>query len=208
MEVKFYKSCSETPLSVFIECLVEGNLKALIISGEPTSEQLAMAWAELFSEFTDLNADNEQMYVLTLQGEITLIHEEIAEVEGVLYFLSPEMLPFSITMKDELLNVLHKYDYPHEIDVSEPGYVEQLEIIANRLCPIKLKLQMKMRELSEYNQEKKNDSIDKQYFSRMLVRLSKFQGFNIRAKDITVEEFVMICKEYNSYYKKQEEPED
>lgn len=206
---KYYSKCEDCPLNVFIECLVEGNLKSLIISGEPTSEELAIAWAEIYSEYCDLNADNEQMYILTLQKEIILLNHEITEVETVIYFLSPVMLPYSKDKKSELLSIIQKYDYDFKLDESALDYTEQLEVIVNSLAPKKLQLLMKTRELDTYVAEKQNDSIDKNYFKKWLRILATFQKcVIIRPKDITVEDFVLMIKEFYDYHTQKENVEE
>ena len=193
---KYYSTCEECPLSVFIKCLETEDLSKLIIQGKPDPVDLAMAWANLFAEFIDLSQDGEQMYVLHLQRNIKLVGMEIYEIETVLYFIQPVMLPFTQDRLNELLAILKDYDYPHEFDVTSPDYLQSLQTIENRLASRRLQFNMMVKEFNDYAEERGLDSFDANYFTRQLARLSKFQGYNLRAKDITVLEFIVIDQEY------------
>jgi hypothetical protein len=195
---KYYHTCEECPLSVFILCLEKEDPQYLVIEGPVPAEDLSIAWANLFAEFMDLTEDNEQMYILHLQREVNLLAQEIYEVDTVLYFLQPVMLFASEgENRHELLNVLKRYDYPYEMDFKDIGYVAVLENITNRISSKRLQFEMKAKELVDYAKEKSLDSFDKNYFYRQLSRLAKFQRVAvIRPKDITVLEFVILDKEY------------
>lgn len=194
-EKRYYETCEECPLSVFEKCLIHGNLKSLIISGEPSPEELAMVWANLYAEFTDLNQDGEQLYILKLRCDVQLLSTEIYEVDTILYFLQPAMLPFSIKKKDELLGILNDYDLPTVINFSE-DYSDKLQMIDNRMAVKRMQLANKEGELISYLKERENESVDKHYFRRMLRRLSQFRGHQISINNITVLDFVLDMNDY------------
>jgi hypothetical protein len=207
---KYYSTCEDCPLSVFMLCLKHDNSKYLHIKGTVNSEELTLAWANLFSEFIDLSQDNEQMYILHLQREIQLLSVEITEVETTVYFLQPACLFLSGDSEREVLvNVLREYDYPCEFDFTDPNYPDRLEVVMNLLSSKKLKFQMKAKELNDYIEERGSDSFDENYFYRQLSRLAKFQRVAvIRPKDITVLEFIILDKEYQQANTKIENIED
>lgn len=194
---KYYSTCEECPLNIFMKCLETEDPRHLIIQGAPEAGELSMAWASLYAEFIDLSEDSEQMYLLHLQRTIKLLALEIYEAGGVAYFLQPQMLPFCEHRFPELLNILKEYDYPHEFTAGSEEYMNALEAIDNRLASTSLQLNMKIKELNAYAAERGLDSFDKNYFHRQLARLARFQGVAIiKPKDITVFEFVILDKEY------------
>ena len=59
-----------------------------------------------------------------------------------------------------------------------------------------------MKEYESYVEAHKNDEVTEKYFTTWLLRLAKYQGVAIiRAKDITVAEFVALLQDYLQYIK-------
>src|SRR5690606_32938883 len=52
-----YRSCSTLSMELFLQCLCDGNLKALIIEGGATDEELQEAWLIILSEYHELKGD-------------------------------------------------------------------------------------------------------------------------------------------------------
>lgn len=184
------------PLSLFIKCIVHSQLDCLIIKGKPKSEEIALAWAGIYSKYIDLNFENEVIYALQLQVEITLLISHISQTESCIYFL----YNFYHEGLIEVLK-LNGYKRPTNFEDKENWY-KQLEVIQNKLARKKLALDGKIKEYEVYIKDKINNEISEQYFTTILLRLAKYQGVAlIRAKDITVQEFVILLKDYLEYNK-------
>jgi hypothetical protein len=195
--VELYHQCDQLPLDRFIRCYTEGDLTALVISGAPTPEELQDAWNAICLEYVEINSSPETLHLYFLQREISLLADEIYHVETILYFLSPVMLPFSMDHKDGLVKILHSFGYKQAIDFTT-DYSPVLEAIQNRLAPKKIKLQTKEKELATFMAGKEGLTLTADHFDSWLIKLWKMQGGNIiRAKDITVKEYVNLIKEYN-----------
>lgn len=182
------------PLNIFIRCLVHSDLSGLVIKGNPTSEQIAIAWAGIYSQYIDLNSENETIYILELQWSIICLTSHISETETCIYFLQD-------TYHSGLVGILEKNGYK-----LHPEYTnDHLQIIQNKLARKKLELQVKIREYDSYIESHKNDEVSERYFITTLLRLAKYQGVAIiRSKDISVEEFVMLLKDYLHSIKQQQ----
>lgn len=192
-----YRRCDHLPLDRFIRCICESDLTALIISGDPKSEELAIAWGEIFYEYVELSGSSETIYLYNLQKEISLLSDEVMNVETCMYFLSPEMIGFSWDRKEELVEILRSYGYKVTIDFTT-DYSGVFAIINSKLVPKKQKLEGKKNELAKYLESKQGQTITQEHFDSWMIRLWKMQGGNIiRAKDITVKEYVLLIKEYN-----------
>lgn len=200
-QAALYHTCSECPLSVFIKCLVDSDIYALVISGTPTVEDISEAWANLFSEYLDLNNDNEAVYILNLQKDICILQNKIDIVEALLFSLTA-------VYDKRLVAILEDYDIFIDLETpqTEKEYLEAINIADIRLAPVRLNLETKNKELNEYKAGKDAQTIDAQYFQRMLVRLSKHQGYKIIAEQTTVAEFILLTEEFFEYYKKENKP--
>lgn len=186
-----YRSCHELPLDRFITCIVDGDLNTLVNYGYHTEADIAEAWANIYAEYIDLNADNESRYLSDLQKDISILRAEINIIDSILVCLS---ICYSKQLNEHL-------ERNYEIYVIlEPGNysknIQSLQSARSYLAPMHLELEMKEKEYVEYINSRKNESINRDYFSRMLRALARFNRVvTIRAKDITVEEFVYMIKD-------------
>lgn len=187
---KYYQDL-DLPLHNFIQCLIKSDLTQLVISGKPAQEDLAEAWANIYSKYLDINYENETVYILQLHKEITLLNCHVLEVETSLYFLS-------MMYNADLVRILRNNGYKDKFESEDPiQYLPILEGIRGKLALKKLTLQSKEDEYKQYIKDRENDQIDDKYFIVMLMRLAKYQGVAvIRAKDISVNEFVVLLKEF------------
>lgn len=201
---ELYLRCDQLPLNIFIDCLIDEDLSGLIISGNPSKERLARTWEQIYIEYIDINQSAESLYSLRLQSEIALLSDEIQRVEEILYLISPVMLPFCLGAESELVEVLRSYGYRQTIDFTTE-YSKVLVSIRNRLNPKKLRLDSRINELTEYIKSKASGKLTRSVFDTNLVRMSRFQGYAVRAKEITVAEYVMIFKDCISPNDKKEE---
>lgn len=195
-----YHTCSQLPLDIFIECLVDNNYSRLSIKGNPTDKDLSKAWDAIYVEYLELNQGNETIYSIRLQAEIGLLSDEIHRVEEIIFLISPPMLPLCGGREQELVDMLRYYGYKQTIDFNS-DYTKALNAIKNRLNPKKLRLDARINELTDYMKTRLSGKPDRKVFDTNLIRLSRFQGYPVRAKEITVSEYVMMfkdCLEVNS----------
>ena len=186
-----YRSCRELPLDRFITCIVDGDLNALITCGHHSEADVAEAWANVYAEYIDLNADNESRYLSDLQKDISILRAEITIIDSILVCLS-------ICYSRQLHEHLEK-NYGIFVILESGNYVknmQSLQAARSYFAPMQLELDMKEKQYIEYINSRKNETINRDYFSRMLRALARFNRVvTIRAKDITVEEFVYMIKD-------------
>lgn len=192
---ELFHSCSQLPLDKFITALVDRNLSAIVISGEPSPEQLSSAWNNIYYEYLELNASNETSYLFSLENDITLLSDEILNVETCLLYLSPEWRVYCLGREQELISLLRYYGYKQSIDLTSPNYYKVLQVISNKLSAKKLRLNTKQKEFDDFTSAMERKAITRAHFDTQLMRLSRFQGYALRAKDITVAEYIMIFKD-------------
>jgi hypothetical protein len=203
-QAEWYRTCSQCPLDKFIRCLVDGDLSALIIRGNPSLPDLAEAWANIYAEYLDLNDDNETAYILLLQRDIALEQLAIIEVSTALNFLATAILDkHEHFFHPSLIDVLRRHDIDFPFDLkNREEYAQSIEFTLNRINSMQHLLEVKVKELDSYMADKSNNTIDALYFDRTLVRLARFRHCAvIRASEITVKEFVLMLKDFLDYMK-------
>lgn len=195
----YYRTCNQLTLDRFIRVLVDGELSALIISGVPEEGALAEAWAGIYYEYLEINKDNESIYIINLERDISLLSDELNRIDDALEFISAP----SISMVDpDTLSALQKVlaDYGYKIDFTLSGekHVRQIKVLKNRYSSRRLELTRKVNEYNDYISEKQNMTIDRSYFNRMLNRMGKHFNCYIEESKITVARFVDMIQQYFS----------
>lgn len=179
------------PLSLFIRCIIDSDLTALIIKGKPEQNDLVLAWTSIYKQYIDLNYENESVYIVNLEREIALLKTLVSEVETALYFLA-------ITYHEGCIRVLKENGFKDVI--TEENKDEVLPVMQNKLTFKKLTLASKEQEHKDYVAAHAGEEISESYFIKTLMRIAKFQGVSIiRTKDINVKEYIIYIKEYLKY---------
>lgn len=197
-------TCSRLPLDKFITCLIDGDLSVLIISGKPSPEEVAEAWAGIFSEYLDLNQDNEAKYLLNLQSNISLLNHQITETDTAIFLLS-------VGYRTDLIQIIE--DNGYTISVSEADFENNLERYADgltaaseQLAPDRLLFETLSKEYDRAVNSKNEEGIvmDRLFFSKILRAIARFcRTTVIRPSELTVEEYVLLYKdmvEYNQFH--------
>jgi hypothetical protein len=186
----WYHSCSQLPFNIFIKIIDENNISLLIISGNPNDEDLYQAWASIYYEYIDLNSTNEQLYLFQLKKEIAGLDFTVVTIEHALYF-------FSYQPSKELAGIIQAEGFDISFRVIDTATTEnESAIITNQLSQLKARLLIRQQELADHNKSQEDQNPDPKYYTKMLLRISKHQGYSIKAKDITVKEFVEALQLY------------
>ena len=198
---ELYCRCDKLPLELFERCFIDSDLTALVIKGSPPSEEIASAWADVYSEWLDLNENTDGVYALTLQKEIILLGTVIAECETAIYCLS-------IIYDDRLVKVLTDNNIRCSIDPNNMNsYVGELEKCNNQLASLKFQKEMKESEYNDLVNSKQQNSVPKNYFDKWLTVIARFRRIAvIRKSEVTVKEFCMMRNDYIDYHKNIKQP--
>lgn len=195
--------CDQLLLSNFIRC-IDGDLSALIIKGNPPQAEIAEAWANIYSEYIDLNAGNEPEYVLLLQRDVTLLHSHISETESAIYILS--ILPY---FKQEAADILSANGYVYPWDKEDVNNnIQFYEIVNNRLSARRLQYDNKTKELRNIIEGRNENSTTPEYFDIILDNLAAWRKISvIHPDEITVKQFVIMLRSYIRFIDSRKEKE-
>ncbi|MBI3139492.1 MAG: hypothetical protein HYZ15_13020 [Sphingobacteriales bacterium] len=185
-------------MSRFIDAVIDGDLHALTISGEPTNEQLLEALENLIGQYNDaMGADNPQT-----QRKIGLLR-------------SVSMNEAKLAALAELIDLMRQYYVPQfaqainrgtganfKFDVSKPDeYEKELDRAAMRLRALKMRAKLESEKLTALmtEEEKAGDesTANRAFFSRVLINLSDHSKTNLTTDTLTVYEFTERVHRYN-----------
>lgn len=200
---KWYRSITELPLSCFIRVVVDENLHAIVISGNPDDMDLLHTWGDIQMQYADAMKDNEHKLMISLSREVQKLSITIDQIHIALDNLKHRYVKEFADRVNKWLQSSFKFDY------HIPGdYDNDIERAYRRTKGLKLDLDLK---LMAYDAMKtKFASSDKkftrEYFQGILITLSDHVKFPV-TDSITVFEYcdrVRRLNEHIDYLKKQE----
>jgi hypothetical protein len=182
---KFYSTIHQMPLDRFIDCMVDDNLHALIITGNPPEYELNKAWNSIRQDYADKMGDHEYSLYLQLFKEINVIDANINLVHKLVEVLR---VAYVKEFADKLNSVLITN---YQFDITNlPEYDRLLDLCYNKTGGLKIRLDMLLinfKAIQEKNAGKGN-APTRDYFLSLLVTLSDHAGYMI-PDSISVFEF-------------------
>jgi len=194
----WHTSIETLPLRTFIDILIDKKLELLVITGQPTPEDLATAWQEIREDFADSMGGYEQTIYLQKLKEMSVLELKLTRI-NVLLDLLKELYyePFAIHLNAELSTSL-------TLDPDKPKeYRRNLTILENRSRAYKIDINLLRIELETFQANVNEDhgpaeDFSRGYFQKILITLSDHAKFPITDL-VTVFEFTERMKRWNSY---------
>lgn len=178
------------PLDIFIDCLVDNNFERLIKRGKANDYILLSNWENIFIEYCELSGTTHFKKMLSLMREIGSLKSRLMAIDTCIYVLANKYSFYCVT-------TLRKLGYDYKFDRNNfADYVKDIELVNNKKKTIELTIAQKETEYSNLLQESKDANIDRVFFDKQLIILSKWIGFSLRKREITVSEYVSILKNY------------
>jgi hypothetical protein len=175
-------------LDKFIVCLCEKDLSPLIIEGNPSKTELQDAWQKIYDEYADALKTKEQRGMKNLVTEVTILQQRVFAIHACVFRLSIQHSEEIVTELKKWINVREKLKPDNK-----EQYEKDLQSILTR-CQSKYEIELKQRlkELDESLPKGETEKVDKWYFERMCVQLSKHMGISINKFKTTVASFVFM----------------
>jgi hypothetical protein len=173
---KWYKNWRECPMSAFKYIMNTGDINFLIIEGEPTMQELNLAWDDILYSYSQSLAGPEQrQYLITLRqlhhAQATLLQIEIL-IDNLRRWYVPQF--------EDMLNKLARVKW--KLNVHNPKeYDEYLNRHYNRSRSLVVQIDL-LKDQAEHLEKSFNTSgtnVDEEFFDRDLITLSDHAGFPI-----------------------------
>ena len=187
---RLYSRCSETPLDVFIDCVVNKNYSRLIREGKPLQKEIDAAWQKLWFEYCDLSGSAEYRQLFQLI-------KEAGYLEGKILSIRLAIQCISASNSTDCINILHNYGYRYAFDRANPDeFAKDIERVVTKSKSIELLLQSTKSQIDKINARQSGEKATETYFDDYLTVLSRHMGFRINRKVISVTEFLRMKKMY------------
>jgi len=209
--LSIYLSIDTLPLSRFIDCMVDNNLNALIISGTPESTfQLQSAWENIQQQYTEAVGSSEFKLYLSLYKEVSLLKIEcdllqsaaniLCEIQNYLvtHPEAPEFVLKAQTIWAAEVNKILKTNFRFN-HLDKSTYEAELNKCISRGKSIKIKLELKLLAFAAIQKKNKGgEAMDRRYFDSMLITISDHAKYEI-SENITVSKYCERIKRYIHY---------
>ncbi len=186
-----YHRCNDTPLSVFIDCLVDGNYKSLVRWGRANRGDIGRAWEAIYSEYNDINGNPASKILINLSKDIAYHDAKLRAVGLCLKVLQHHPDP-------RCIDVLRKYGYHYSFDITDrEGYVKDLEAVATRTGAIVVTLEIKKKEYEAEASKVTGKPMTRERWYDLLAVIGEHFSYALHPTKFTVSEFVAHKKRFN-----------
>jgi hypothetical protein len=146
--MKFVSAIRELPLSDFITCCAENDFSSIVFSGNPTKEQVDVAWMQLLSQYYAVRQDPRTLEQWQSITEMQLLRVRMATVNALCESLRMVYSPVIVFQ-------LHKmgFDFPF----TRETYLQELELVKN----MEVQTRLDFESIQEHFAEQAKNSIDK-----------------------------------------------
>jgi hypothetical protein len=175
---------------VAVHVIVNNEIHKLVIKGYFEKNELTVIWDKLYSQYIELLEDDTQKAVLKALKDIYLLNFKFERVTILVNLLGE-------FYHKEIAQELKRLGYNVDLN-PEKGldlYYRNLNSIFNQAKT--LLVQIKNREKDLEILKSKNASGKKQTledFEEILIGLSEFYGYNIKAEEISLGKFALLLK--------------
>lgn len=187
---KYYQHITELPLKNFIDFVVNDNVYALIISGNPDVIDLQLQWHEISQEYAEAIGDSEQKMYAILLRDYTIASANFELVRNGIKILKLIHHPSICETINKVVGVSLKW--------SVETYDNDIKSAYRRSKAFKVKADLLKVSLESMN-SKDRIAPTKEYFQKILIALSDKAGFYI-SDSITTFEFCERIKQFNEYH--------
>lgn len=190
LKTKLTKDISTLTLEKFIACLTEGDYKQLIarkglIPVKP--EELKAKWLDIYQEFNETGQSAEGAAYLSLMRQRYSLKYRLELIETVIVSLT---YGFNAELADSLRFLGIK------VKIRKESLMEDLKRATTAAKSIVGQIVKLDKAIEPYVS---GDGMSRSDFDEMLSVLSKFQGYRLDPKEITVLEYVNILKIFKKW---------
>lgn len=164
--MKYHQHITTLPLERFIDCLVDGNLQALVIEGEVPNDVLNEAWEAIQHQYAETLGDGEQRLYLTMFKEVNHLTITLNQI----YLLCDVLSKVYVKQFATQLNSLTGKSFPFNVQ-DEASYEADIKKSLDASMKYRVRLDMKLIAFNKLQQKieaKGGDKPTREYFLSML----------------------------------------
>jgi len=189
----WYQTITELPLTLFIDCAVDGNYKALVKTGNPDERLLYLAWLNIRSEYADAIGSKKHQIYVKLFRDVAVLSTTLEAVNQIIEILERVYSAELVTRLNSLIQARIEFD-----PKNPTRYKAALKSAIIRSRAIKISIEVKERQLQAMQSQQTGEDVKetREYYLSYLVTLSNHAKYNIDKNEITVFEYCERIKRF------------
>lgn len=206
-EIKYHKTIDMLPLSNFVDCMVDGNLSALIISGFPPEDELKAAWENIQAEYAERVGTHEYKLYVSMYKEVSQLRITLDQIDIIVGLPDPAKgkgpgilrLGYDEFFAGEINKILRtncKFNWN-----DQKSYMAEVNKCLARKGGFTIRydlINLRFEAIEKKQNAKPGDKIDRAYFTSILITLSDFQAKHSLPDNIKMGEYCERLKRLNS----------
>jgi hypothetical protein len=186
-----YHTCSKLPMACFLSVLCDDDIKALIITGNASNEELNEAWMLILAEYYELRGDTiDTVDQWTLSRDILRLQNHLQLLDKCVQFLSKGY-------SESIAESVRRLGYQFKPVSYEPdNYIELLEQIVNKSKTKYIQLKQFIKQLEKKMLEGGKEKPKRDYFENMIIHIEEMQGATYNLDELSVSKYVLLEKKY------------
>ena len=181
-------------LDRFLDVLYEKDYNRLIIEGDVPDGVLKEAWSAIYLEYCELMQDGTYNELFDKTKRIQDLNARISLLDNIVQCLQ---LKYSVRM----VKIVNEMGIGFSLTAEEDA-VPKLKIVQGRMKRMIIDMETLKKEVEQLQQVKR-EAAGLEVFEDWLSIMSKSYGYAVRAKDISVIQFVRNQKRLTEQYEKQ-----
>lgn len=173
----------------FLDAYIDGNLKSLIISGNPTEQEINEAWAGIYEEYVDLMGDKNQKFYLEVSKETMILKAKIALIESSIFLLSKIYIKQVADRVVKILGGKFNFDF-----FNKEAYEKDIQGLKIRSKSLSIEYKLKQSQLETLEAEQKGEKPTRDLFIVIFINLRGYYKYHV-PNTISVLEFCKMLKE-------------
>jgi hypothetical protein len=196
---KLYTHITKLPMSRFIDCDVDGDLRALIIEGEPSGKELAEAWEGIQEQYASAIGDSEQRLYLSLLKEVNGLSITLHLIETLVVALRSAYVE---RFANELGQALKTKVVLCINGKLVPDYEKRLDSLLIKASPIRMKHDLRRVHLETLRKKiegRGEGKSSREHYQEIITALSNHAGYELQEDTLTVYKYCIRIKELNRF---------
>jgi len=194
---KTFTSCSDLPLYNFIKIVVTNDKNWLYSEHKMPwlkSADLESIWENIFNEYSELSNDKHGKAVFSITKTLTVLNGKIWVIEQCLSLLQSVSSVGDVKDYAETIQTLKSYGFNYEwLNITLDDDIRKTKSSMKRIVLERNDAQKSYENLQSDNSKQATEAD----FDILIGQLSKFQGYYIDKKVITVAEYISYIAAFN-----------
>lgn len=197
MSSKLYRDL-RIPLEKFLDCLYDQEYTSLIISNPDkekiSSEVLQDHWNIIYLLYWQIASGG-------IDNPIVACIKEIEEINAKLVFVDAAVIHLASTFDQDVVDMLNKMGLRCKLKKEDSPW-KQLYAVTNRARRWVIDQGEIRARLTRLQEEQAAKGSQREEFDEAIIAISKYQGYGVKACDITVAQYLKVMKRMEDEWNK------